>query len=47
MRGRDDQLITDALMGSFCVIVLEVLLDKMVQVLITEADEVIEAFMFD
>ena len=47
MRGRDDQSILDALMGSFGVIVLEVLLDKIVQVLIAEADEVIQTFVLD
>ena len=34
-------------MGSLCVIVLDVLLDEVVQMLITEADEMVEAFMLD
>jgi hypothetical protein len=42
MRGRDNQSISDPLMGAFRVIVLQILLDDMIQVLITETDELVE-----
>ena len=40
-------MIPDSLVWPFRVIVLEVFFNKMIQVLITKANEMVEAFMFD
>ena len=47
VRARDDQPVADALVRPFVVIVLQVLLDQMIQVLIAEADEVVQALVRD
>lgn len=43
----DDKLIPEALVGPLDVIVLHVLLDQMIQMLVAEADEVIQALVLD
>jgi hypothetical protein len=47
MRRWENQSIAETLVRPFGVIVLEVMLDKMIQMLITKADEVVQTHMLD